>query len=375
MSRLTRIALVTLAVLMSGQAVAKSPFSLINFRRSNEIAKSSKLLTEENGPWMIFVAAFAGEGAEAEARQLVERLRSDFKMKAYLHRQNYDYTNRVEGKGFDKFGNPKSMRFKNAAAFEEIAVLVGDFASVDDEELQKQMKTLKYATAEELALKGSSKSNPTTRRFAGIKSVISRKITGEDKRRKGPMRNAFATRNPMIPRDAMVTKGLDPWLIGWNKSVKHSLLNNPGKYSIRVASFRGQVIIDQKKIRDIEANRDSTDERIDSTDEKAETLTKLLRSRGVEAWVYHDHHESIVTVGSFEEIGTKMPNGTIELQPKVAQIIENFGPSKKPLSRGANAIAGVQPKSVDGFLFDIAPQPILVPRKSIGADYLSTRDR
>lgn len=376
MSRPIRLSLVLLAVLFGSQALAKSPFSLITFRKSKDVAKSSQLLTEENGPWMIFVAAFAGEGAEAEARELVEQLRSKFKMNAYLHKKQYDYTDEVEGKGFDKFGNPKRMRFNSDLAFEEVAVLVGDFQSLDDPQLQEQMKTIKYASASELALRGSSPDSPTTRRFAGIRSAIQRKLSGESEtRQKGPMRNAFATRNPMVPREATAPKGLDPLLIEWNKGVKYSLLDNPGKYTVRVASFRGQVVIDQKKIHQIENNQLDTEGRIDSTDEKAEALARILRKKhNIEAWVYHDHHESIVTVGSFDQIGNKLPDGTIDLLPEVARYIEMFGPTKQSLGKqNGVSLAGVQPKAIENgkFVFDIAPLPVLVPRKSIATDYLS----
>ena len=362
-------------LLIGTETLARNPFQLVNFRKSKDIAKNSQLLTEENGPWMIFVASFAGEGAEAEARDLVTKLRSDFKMKAYLHKQNYDFTSKVQGKGFDKFGRPKQMRYRNGASYDEVAVLVGDFQSVDDPALQKQMQAIKYASAASLSLRGD-RQNPTTRRFAGIHSVFKTRVR-DQKKSKGPLRNAFATRNPMTRRTNNVG-GLDPFLVEWNKDVKFSLLDNPGKYSVQVASFRGQVVIDQKKIHEIESQKSKTDNRIASTDDKAEDLTRILRAQGIEAWVYHDHHESIVTVGSFDEIGTKMKNGTIELKPDVAKIIEAFGPTKRRLPGSGNmALSGVQPKATKpehgGYVFDVAPQPVQVPRRSIGNDYLSRK--
>ena len=137
MSRLKSfVSLIVLAMLLS-PALAKSPFSLISFKRSKAVAQSSRLLTEENGPWMIFVGSFAGQAAEEEARQLVETLRQSFGMKAYLHKQFYDFTDRVEGKGFDKYGRPKQMRYSADDAFEEVAVLVGDYESTNDSRLQK----------------------------------------------------------------------------------------------------------------------------------------------------------------------------------------------------------------------------------------------
>ena len=38
---------------------------------------------------------------------------------------------------------------------------------------------------------------------------------------------------------------LDEGLVKMNEGVKYTLLDNPGKYTVRVASFRGEVVIDQ----------------------------------------------------------------------------------------------------------------------------------
>ena len=373
MSRFTRVLVFAVALLVSSQACAKSPFSFVKFRKSKSVAQSSMLLTEDNGPWMIFVASFAGGGADAEARQLVETLRTKYRFNAFVHKEHYDFSDSVNGKGFDKHGRPKKMRFASDHAYDEVAVLVGDYESINDPKMQKQMQAIKYATAAELQLKGS-KDSPTTRRFAGLRSIQKKLTNRDEKRQKGPLGNAFATRNPMIPREATAPSGIDRLLVDINKGVEYSLLDNPSKYTVRVASFRGQVIIDQKKIQEIEKNLSKTDERINETDEKAEGLAALLRSRGVEAYVYHDRHESIVTIGSFEEIGRKMPNGTIDLLPEVAKIMQAYGPSKKPLA-GNRAVSGIQPKAVANgrYIFDIAPQPVLVPRRSIATDYLSNK--
>ena len=211
------IILLLTMLLLCQTAEAKSPFSLVNFRRSKEVAKSSSLLTEDNGPWMIFVAAFAGEGAEGEARQLVQTLRNELKLNAYLHKKDYDYTNEVTGKGFDKYGNPKKMRFKSADAFEEYAVLIGDYETLDDPKIQKQLKLVKYASAEELRLRGS-KENPTTLRFAGLRS-IQRKLSNKNdsERKRGPLAMSFVTRNPMMPRSAVAPQGLDEGLVKMNE--------------------------------------------------------------------------------------------------------------------------------------------------------------
>lgn len=353
-----------------------SPFSLVSFKRSKEIAKSSSLLTEDNGPWMIFVASFAGEAAEMEARQLVETLRSKFHLQAYLHRQKYDFTKSVKGKGFDMYGKPKKMRFHSADAFEEFAVLVGDYTEIDDPKLEKHLDIIKHASAEQLSLRGS-KDNPTTRRFATLRSIQKKLSPNKEKKQRGPLRTAFKTRNPLQPQGESLDNIISKELLAINEGVKYSLLKNPGKYTVRVASFRGQVVIDQKKIFEIEQEKATLDGRIHDTAKKAEAMTKILREKhGVDAYVYHDYHESIVTVGSFENIGTELRDGSIDLNPAVAEVMETYGPTKKPIQGAPIAVSGIQPKRLQEgaeFLFEIAPQPIFVPQKPTDKSLLSRR--
>lgn len=369
MPKLIRLMCVGIALLVVGNAWAKSPFSLVKFKRSKNVAKQSQLLTEDNGPWMIFVGAFAGEGAEAEARQLATTLRVNFRLKAYIHKKHYDYTQSVEGKGFNKYGQPKRMRFSSNDAFEEVAVLVGDYERVDDPKLQKALKTIKYATRQDLELKG--KMLPTTRRFAEFREFQRRLVGNPSKRAKGPMGHAFATRNPMQPRPGFGS-GLDPLLIEMNKDSEYSLLKNPSKYTVRVASFRGHVVIDQRKVHEIEMDPRKMKSRLDDAGDKAEGLVKLLRQQGIEAYVYHDRHESMVTVGSFAEIGKPRRDGKIELNPTIAEIIETYGPEKRKLNGAGPSLSTVKPRSLNGYVFDVAPQPVVVPRKSIANDYVDS---
>ena len=76
MPKLIRISCFGLALLLASTAWAKSPFSLVKFKRSKSIAKSSKLLTEDDGPWMIFVGAALAikEGTHIRVSLFVDRL-------------------------------------------------------------------------------------------------------------------------------------------------------------------------------------------------------------------------------------------------------------------------------------------------------------
>jgi hypothetical protein len=99
----------------------------------------------------------------------------------------------------------------------------------------------------------------------------------------------------------------------------------------------------------------------------AHDLTEALRGKGYEAYEFHDYCASIVTVGNFNSIGEKRPDGKIELDPKVVRTINAFKAEPKTLP-GENTPTMV-PKTIVGFQFDVQPILVNVPRRSIGADY------
>ena len=59
--------------------------------------------------------------------------------------------------------------------------------------------------------------------------------------------------------------------------------------------------------------------------EKAHKLTEALRAKGVQAYEFHDRASSIVTIGSFDSVGTPQPNGQIELNPQIHAIMQKYG--------------------------------------------------
>ena len=67
------------------------------------------------------------------------------------------------------------------------------------------------------------------------------------------MGHAFITTNPMLLSDYFVPKGgIDELVLRMNKGVTHSLLDCPGKYTVKVATFTGAVVLDQQEIHKIQ---------------------------------------------------------------------------------------------------------------------------
>ena len=267
-------------------------------------------LTKEHGPWLILASSFAGSGAEKQARELVLELRQQHNLEAYMYQEAYDFTDKVTGLGLDRYGNAKKMRYANPAKFDEIAVLVGHFASVDDPKVEKTLTTLKYAHPACLDI---SKNKTTTQRFIGLRELQRRVQGDQEKRKKGPMGSAFVTRNPLLPQEYFVPGGIDPLVESMNRDVEYSLLKNKKRYTVRVASFRGASTM---KLPEIKRNGAGLPSKLEEAAIKAHELTLALRKQGVEAYEFHDRYESIVTIGSFDSVGRRGRTGRRKSIPR-----------------------------------------------------------
>lgn len=92
--------------------------------------------------------------------------------------------------------------------------------------------------------------------------------------------------------------------------MEYSLLKNTGRYSLVVATFRGTSVmqvghqVPERAMKQFEDNFGSS---LDKSAMDAWALTESLRhatrygyDQDYDAWVLHDRHQSLVTVGSFD---------------------------------------------------------------------------
>lgn len=337
-------------------------FSLLPFKRVEADPKKDYALTDDHGPWMILATSFAGEGAESQAKQLVLELRRDYKLPAYVHKQHYDFTKPVDGIGVDKYGEVRKMKHLHGRDDDEIAVLVGNYASLDDANLQKALQTLKYAQPKCLDLK--SKKGKTAQQHGLLRDFYRFASNDQSAKAKGPMGSAFATLNPLLPEDESDQTTLDPLVVQMNKDVKFGLLKNRSKYSVKVATFGG---VNTWKKDEIESLERGATGKLEEAAFKANKLTESLRAQGVEAWEFHDLHESIVCIGGFDSVGQPREDGKIEINPAIFQIIKKYGAEQKTIP--GQPTLGLQPKSLGGIRFDVQPIPVEVPKVSLAARY------
>jgi hypothetical protein len=123
------------------------------------------------------------------------------------------------------------MKYAKAVDFDEIAVLVGDFDSVEDPKAAAALETIKFARPKSLEI---IEGRDASQRYAGLREVqriISSKLGSKnDNKNKGPMRLAFVTSNPLLPADYFAPKGgIDPLVVDMNRGIEHSLLDCPGQ--------------------------------------------------------------------------------------------------------------------------------------------------
>ncbi len=360
-----------LGILLPLEFATAEPFwtKLVSGKRVEADPNQDYRMTRENGPWMVLATSFSGDGAEEQAHELVLELRRQYKLEAYTHEMSFDFTQGVEGRGVDPTGQPLRMQYKRDEIVHEVAVLVGNYPSVGDPEAQETLRKIKYMRPDALTASGRKE---TAQSLAALRTIQKALLPKNDARKKkGPMGHALITRNPLIPREYFVPEGIDEFVQKINSDVPYSLLQCPSKYTVKVATFTGKVVLDQHEIEAYE-NGKPLQSRLEKAGIQAETLAIALRKKGYEAYVLHDRNLSIVTVGSFDTLGTTLEGGTINLHPQIHAIMKTFSAKPRVMPAGPNGPGGqtaYEPKDLAGIPFDVQPQIVQIPRRSISSDY------
>jgi hypothetical protein len=357
-------ALVLFVVLASDAVTSAAPpwEAMVPFKRIDADPNNAYPVAETNGPWMIVATTFHGENADKQAQDLVHELRRKFKLPAYSYKQRYDYSGKERGRGFDRFGRPKVMKYQANVAYDEVAVLVGDYDTIDDPRAERALQKIKYLQPE--ALHGEKDTNGG-QAFSGIRDMYRNVTSSKENRKKGPMGHAFVATNPLLPKEYFVTPGVDKLVLEMNQGVEHCLLNCPGKYTVKVATFNGAAIVDPKKIKAIEKGKPLGSRLVDAA-EDAHKLTVALRKANFEAYEFHDRDKSIVCIGSFKRVGVEHPDGRLEMDPQIRQIIDQFTADQQKIRASKD---GVNPHKFADIPLDVEPQPYEVPKKSIATAY------
>ena len=280
-------------------------------RRGSDGGSGDYALTQDSGPWLIVAASFSGTGSEQQAHNLAAELRERFHLHAYVHEIDSNFRDDSENSR-GQSGETSRRHYRRGDEARELAVLVGDFPSIDGPDAQQMLSRVK--TLQPNALNVDP--NQTTQSMAQARQVqnaILEKL-GKSKKR-GPMGQAFFTRNPLLPREYFVPKGVDAFVAKMNEGVEHSLLDNPGRQTIQVATFRGKTILQTSATEDPSTksfwggHKNNDKNPLVEAAENAHLLAKELRSHGFDAYEFHDRTESIVAIGAFAQTTQQLPDG------------------------------------------------------------------
>lgn len=374
-------------------------------QRQRQQAQNAPIeLTDGCGPWLIMCASFVGEDAEAQSMSLVRELRQKG-LAAYLYSHHFDYSGTIEGLGFDQregrrlpngqmVARPPKMKALHNEEFEEIAVLVGDFPTIDDGRGQETLQYIKYMMPESLGkvvfgqdAEGQFLVRPreADAQRMRIMRTINKTMNANADKRKGPMGAAFMMANPLLPDEYFAAQRVDEFVLNFNKDYPNTLLKNRGTYTVQVATFRGDSTfeLDQIKKQAQELNwrmnnrKPIQESKLALALVKANRLTKELRKLGFPAFEFHDRHESYVCVGEFEWL-KRIENGREIQNPDIVGAIQAF---KGNVENFPGVPGAVRPKSLGdiaklydlpvdrlpdlrrlGVVFDVQPIPVAVPR-------------
>lgn len=415
--RLTRILVVYCAITLFASQVNAQLNLRVSGKNQREAQQLRQLeeapveLTQEAGPWLIMCASFAGDEAEVQALTLVRELRTRYGLMAYTYRKHFDYTGTYKGLGFDPnegfmlaneqtVAKPLRMRALRNKEFDEIAVIVGDFPTIEDARGQQTLQGIKYLMPESLGKltlasdeNGEiliSPENADTQKMRAWRAMTKTINPAADKR-KGPMGAAFMLANPLLPDEYFNTQPVDEFVLKMNRnsSIKNSLLDNEGFYTVRVATYRGDTTFELDRMQQdtqdqnwrMQRGKSITESKLAVAMARAHRLTIELRKLGVEAYEFHDRHESYVCVGGFEWL-KKQENGREIQNPKIVETIqvfkgriENFpgvqGAVRAKTLSDVARIYNIQDKKVPnladlGVVFDVQPVPVRVPQADNG---------
>lgn len=349
------------------------------------------LLKAEHGPWMVLAASFEGEGAKKKAVQLAAELREEYRLKAYCLPKMFDYTQTVAGVGFTPRGEQKKMKYQDDRVIESCAVLVGDFDSIEGEDIERALnhvRTIKpkfYAQGGEASSAGDSSKIAAGDYRKWLEKLVVRKEEAKLKD-PGPMSKAFLVRNPLLPADYFKSPTVDKFVKDLNQQPtlkEFNLLNCKNNFTVRVLTLKGKTAYVSWG-RSSELDEAKSD--LEAAAEQAYLVTKVLRDAGYEAYQFHDRQESIVTIGGFDNLGKELADKSFQYDPAIQQIVDRFkgtdrvtqskfGLTQTPRllfelvdqNRVPELTKGTRPEQLEMFrklsvAFDIIPLPIAVPK-------------
>lgn len=250
-------------------------------------------LTNQHGPWMVMVASLQDVDEERRIDGLTAWEAADTIVYELRVKGIPAYTYAVEEETTKLAGAaPGSRSSRHYIARQgSVSVLAGNFKSSDQKEAKIVLDYIK---------KKFNSSVITDEKKGGIFAKTPGRPT--------PFSKAFMTVSPIYEGE-IKNDDLDESLVHLNTGPQYSLLKNQGKYTLLVATFAGGSVLqvgNQSSSKAMAMFEQNFGSNLVACAVEATELAKAMRTAtkhgydtDYEAWVFHDEHRSIVTVGSF----------------------------------------------------------------------------
>lgn len=280
------------------------------------------LVTDKQGPWMIFVNSYTGKEAAVMARQMVMELRNNYRLPAYVFNRGAEDRRKEDARVkaiiekqrqfLAEKGLPLNtpLRVKRLQIEEQCAVLVGDYSS--DDAARRSLNDMRRLKPPD----------PNRVKLDKLYSMVIDEKTGKENRKEefvNPFNRAFVIHNPLLKtersRDADESELAATKLL--TRGEAFSLFNCPKPYTLVIKQFSTPNVTQPRSgsgsfLAALGLNK--TGDSVDTAAHNAHNLAELMRkSFQLEAYVLHTRHSSIVTVGGFDGLADPRMRSTQEM--------------------------------------------------------------
>lgn len=243
-------------------------------------------LTDGAGPYLVRAGSYIGDENKGDAEIFANYLEQKYRVKTYTYRfvagTNYDAPSKEWRDAYIQYYGvkPRLQRLANPPPPNWV-VMVGDF------ETEKSAETfankLRKISLQQLPEEIANSLPSLVHRTKG-----SRKLDG-----------VMTLRNPLLPRepDAVDTARLK-MLLDLNSDQPYSIYDLQAPVTLRVARFAGVSVAGESRIQIF--NKKSKMDGMHLAAQNATILTETMRKMGIEAYVFHGKHASLVCVGGYQ---------------------------------------------------------------------------
>jgi hypothetical protein len=258
---------------------------------------------------MICTSYYSGPEARQDALQLVNELRTNYRLPAYV----FNYSDQERLKEQERLRQEKErihqlleqqarvlgdmgatqtapVHVRTRRFEEQCAVLIGGYA--DEKKARKDLDRIK-------ALK------PPDPKRVKLASIVQIRQKEGEQIWVSPFAHAFVVPNPMIKKAPAANKNQpDPLLKELNAGESYSLLQCPKRFTLAVSEFHGVTTLQEKTAtsRFLSALHlgGGSGEALNASALNAHNVAEALRKLNFQAYVLHTRFYSLVTVGGYD---------------------------------------------------------------------------